>query len=795
MVQTFLAAAWMCVLVALAGRPALAEAQTLVADPAVLHLRATQSPDGQWHSTPSRIVRLDRTDRAVRPWRAESTVPWLTVAPTSGAGPARLSVQADPARLDGTSAVGEVVISIDGATSQRVAVHVFVVTADQPPMGFFDAPVDGEVAEGEVRLFGWALDDVGVSSIEICRAGEARRGEEGCADGKGARVGYAELHAGDRPDVAAALPGFEHEGRVGWTAVLSMSAGGWQPPAAPTPYYALGRDVAGHVALMGTRTYQVVRAAVSWGRLLKWPAVLLLSFVVFAALHQWGRRWLPAGQDVPSAVGQSGHSAPGLVELVALFAIVAAFAWVVIPSLSRSLEYDEMYSASQFIVERSWWESATRVQTYNNHFGNSILASAFVRALGPHEWVVRLPAFLLALGAIIVTWRFGRRLSGPVVGLCAAALLAASPAFLLWAQTARGYSGLACMAWLSVDAFFRVLRTGDPRQARVHTMSTAVLPLFHLFGFWILAIEYLAFWAWSLAGGRVTPSAVSGDGLRRLHRSFLIIGVFTLVMFLPSVGDLVADRPVFAVPSVPSAPSATAPSGSGTVVSRGDHWGVQWAGLAVELLSSRSWTLMAIAGGLMVVGFLRLPKGEASLGVAVLVVPLLLLLLAGKTIVVFPRFFSFWLPMLAVFLSAGIVAPFQWQRSLTRRALRGAAIVVGIATLAGGLWLARAWLDRGPSGVSAPGYREWLTPPPDWAGSPVVVVGQDAFMFDFYVGRSASHVDDPAHMDGLLRQNGRLLVALHAPRRNVVSDRPMRDLLMRKCLDRSQGNIILFECR
>ncbi len=784
-----LATAVGAVLIALAATPARATAQNLVADPTVLHLRATQSADGRWHSTPPRVIRLERTDTAVVPWRADVTVPWLTVTPSRSAGPARLKVQADASRLNGAaSAVGEVVISINGAPIHRVTVHASVVATDNPPMGFIDAPPDGDLVAGPVRFFGWAVDDVGLSGIEVCRAGVALSGEELCADGKGSRVAQADLHVSARPDVAAAVPGFDHEGDSGWTAVVSMPAGPRSPDGVWS-YYALARDVSGQVASIGTKNYRVTSAPVVWAEVLKFPGLLLLSFVAFAVIHLWARRWLPAREDVLRTAAQAPQSGPGWPELVALFAIMAAFAWMVIPSLSRSLDYDEMYSASQFIVDRSWWESATRVQTSNNHFGNSILASLAVRMLGPHEWAVRLPAFALALGAIVVTWRFGRRLSGPVGGLCAAALLAAAPAFMVWAQTARGYTGLACMAWLSVDAFFRVLRTGDSRQARVHTVSTAVLPLFHLFGFFVLAIQYLAFWGWTLAARRSASPAGSADGLRRLHRSFLAIGVVTLVVFLPSVTGLVSDLPVFAVPHETAGTAAVAETG--TVPSTA---GVQWAGLVVELLSSRSWTLMAIAAGLLVIGFLKLPKWEASLGIATLVLPLFGLWLAGGAVAVFPRFFSFWLPMLAMFLAAGIVAPFQWRRQLRTGTLRAAIIVVGLATVVAGVWVARTWIDRDRP-ASASGYREWLTPAPEWADTPAVVVGQDAFMFDFYLGQPLPLVDDPVQLDVLLRQDGPLLVAFHVLGGLRPADLRVREMLLRRCLDRPHGNIVMFECR
>jgi len=774
------------VLLAAAGAPVVA-AQSLIADPAVLHMRAARSADGQWHTTPPGIVRLDRTDTAVTRWRAQPSVPWLTVTPEDGAGPGRLAVRLDAARLRESAELGEVVVSVDGTVIQRVAVHASVVSADQPPLGFFDAPADGTLTAGPVRLFGWVLDDVRVSSVEICRAGDPEPGEDRCADGHGVRVMFAELHVGDRPDVAVAFPGYEHSGPAAWTAVLSMPESG----TTATSYSAVARDDAGHVVSLGARTYSSTPAA---GASMLRPgpqAALAGLFVIFIVFHRGVRRWLPdRGYESPVA---EPASRVGVAEGAALAVIMAAFAWMAVPGLDRSLDYDEMYSASQFIVDQSWWTSATRVQTFNNHFANSVLASAAVRLFGQHEWAIRLPAFLLALGALAVTWRFGRRLAGPATGLCAAALLAASPAFLFWGQTARGFSGLACLTWLSIDAYARASRTGDPRQAHVHTIATALLPLFHLFGLFILAVQYAAFLGECLIARRAVASSARVEGLRRLHRSFLLVGALTVLVFLPSIGGLVADLPISRGASVAASATAagTVPPGAPLV---GAHNGIQWAGLGVELVSSTSWAVLLMAGALMTVGFLMLPRREACLGAAALAGPLLTMWLVGGSFIAYPRFFAYWIPMLTIFIAAGILAPLAWWRQWTSRTRRGATVAVGVMTMAGGLFMAGTWLTSDWFGPSRE-YREGLARPAGWADSPVAVVGQDAIMFDYYLGTPAPLIDEPVQLDRLLRQSDRLLVAYHDLPRRRHADLVLRDVLMRRCLESTRAIITMFECR
>ena len=48
------------------------------------------------------------------------------------------------------------------------------------------------------------------------------------------------------------------------------------------------------------------------------------------------------------------------------------------------------------------------------------LTALTFRAVGPTEWAVRLWSALATLGAVLLTWRIGRRLYGPRAGLLAA---------------------------------------------------------------------------------------------------------------------------------------------------------------------------------------------------------------------------------------------------------------------------------------------------------------------------------------------------------------------------------------
>jgi Viral BACON domain len=191
-----------------------ARAQELVATPDSLRFKS--DPPGVC-SSPTQVIYLERRDHARVPWTAITSADWLTVTPTSGVGPARIAVtlKADQLSKPSTAAVR---IHLEGnaagtLSDQQIAISASrLAAADAPPFGAFDAPSDGPVRAGRVRLSGWALDDLGVTDIEICTAAAVASHSAKCADARGVRLGFAAVRAIDRPDVVAAVPGLTHAG-------------------------------------------------------------------------------------------------------------------------------------------------------------------------------------------------------------------------------------------------------------------------------------------------------------------------------------------------------------------------------------------------------------------------------------------------------------------------------------------------------------------------------------------------------------------------------------------------------
>ncbi len=87
-----------------------------------------------------------------------------------------------------------------------VAVTLLGPTA---PFGAVDTPANGATVTGEMAMTGWALDDVGVSRVDIYRSPIA--GEPGLMF-----VGRAVFIRGARPDVQALFPNAADNDNAGW---------------------------------------------------------------------------------------------------------------------------------------------------------------------------------------------------------------------------------------------------------------------------------------------------------------------------------------------------------------------------------------------------------------------------------------------------------------------------------------------------------------------------------------------------------------------------------------------------
>ena len=236
---------------------------TLLPDKPLLRFAAVTNGAGFFSQTSPQVVRLVQSGPGTVNWTATPNQPWLTVTPTSGTGPASLTVGVAAAggySIGGTT-TGLVTLSFSGSGGGTGSIGAVLVTllngTSQSPFGAVDTPLANTVGvTGAVPFTGWALDDVEIAAVSVCRAavaGEAPGPDGRCGGVSQIFVSDALFIDGARPDVQAGYPTYPRNSQAGWgvmvlTNMLPASGNG----TFVFSIYARDRD--GHSTLLGTRT-------------------------------------------------------------------------------------------------------------------------------------------------------------------------------------------------------------------------------------------------------------------------------------------------------------------------------------------------------------------------------------------------------------------------------------------------------------------------------------------------------------------------------------------------------------
>ena len=176
--------------------------------------------------TATQLVRLTQEGSVPVSWTAATSQPWLQVSPASGAGSATLSISVVPvAGLPASGTVtGTVFLSLTGAANTLSPIPVSLTLVSNGtsvgPFGVVDTPTNNRAGvTGALPFTGWALDDVEVTRVSICRAAfgsEVAPVDPNCAGAAEIFVGFGVFIDGARPDVAAGFPAHPLAARAGW---------------------------------------------------------------------------------------------------------------------------------------------------------------------------------------------------------------------------------------------------------------------------------------------------------------------------------------------------------------------------------------------------------------------------------------------------------------------------------------------------------------------------------------------------------------------------------------------------
>ena len=219
--------------------------------------------------TSTQAVRLTQSGNGNVTWTATSNQPWLQVSPASGSGSATLSISVVFAGglPSSGSLTGAIMLSLAGTASMPgpIAVKLNLLSGTSAkPFGVVDTPIDHATGvTGAVPFTGWALDDVELARVMICRAAvgaEVAPADPNCAGQAQIFVGFPVFIDLARPDVAEAYPELPLNTRAGWGFMVLTNMLPDVPRRLPAGgngtyvFYIWGQDREGNTQLLGTRT-------------------------------------------------------------------------------------------------------------------------------------------------------------------------------------------------------------------------------------------------------------------------------------------------------------------------------------------------------------------------------------------------------------------------------------------------------------------------------------------------------------------------------------------------------------
>ncbi|NIM12261.1 MAG: hypothetical protein GTO45_09125, partial [Candidatus Aminicenantes bacterium] len=180
-------------------------------------------------------------------WSITVDANWLVCSPVSGSGSGEVTVSINPVGLSPGTYNGTITISDPNAgnSPQTVEVTLEVVGSGQTaaPFGFFATPGDATIVRSSIPVTGWALDDIGVQSVQIFR-------EEN--DGV-VYIGDAVFVEGARPDVEQSYPTYPNNYKAGWGYMMltNFLPGGGN---GTFKIHAIATDMEGNQVILGTKT-------------------------------------------------------------------------------------------------------------------------------------------------------------------------------------------------------------------------------------------------------------------------------------------------------------------------------------------------------------------------------------------------------------------------------------------------------------------------------------------------------------------------------------------------------------
>lgn len=165
-------------------------------------------------STVPQDISITNSGSGTLNWYISVDSPWLICAPGAGTGNGTISVSINSSGLTLGTYTGKLTVSDPNAINSPQSISVTLKVKSQSqytgPFGEFSTPVDGSTVRSSIPVTGWALDDIGIQSVNIYRE-----------DGDHlVLIGDAIFIEGARPDVETAYPDYPFNYKAGWGYML-----------------------------------------------------------------------------------------------------------------------------------------------------------------------------------------------------------------------------------------------------------------------------------------------------------------------------------------------------------------------------------------------------------------------------------------------------------------------------------------------------------------------------------------------------------------------------------------------
>ena len=158
---------------------------------------------------------------------------------------------------------------------------------------------------------------------------------------------------------------------------------------------------------------------------------------------------------------------------------------------SKSLWFDEAVSAD--FADRSFRDLLPEITGRDPNMSlYYVLLNLWRRMFGDSEFALRSMSALAAAGAVVAIYVLGTRLFSKRAGTFAAVLLAVNAFMVEYAQTARGYTLVACLVTLSCYLFVCELARPSARVRVAYAVVSAAAVYVHYFAALVLIAQLCA---------------------------------------------------------------------------------------------------------------------------------------------------------------------------------------------------------------------------------------------------------------------------------------------------------------